>query len=449
MSIEAARFPRLGLAPLETRGLDQRESALARAIYGQVLRRWLTLEWVLGWALDRPLGVIEPPLRAVLLAGSAQILLLDRVPDHAAIFESVQWAKRRVRPGAGGLVNAVLRRIAGLRGADGRDTTGAGGQAWSDRRDAIPRADGSAVVLGAEVLPEDEWVRLSVASSCPPLLLDHWRASFGPERARVLALHSICEPPVILNVAHVRPDQYGPVPGDLLGTHEADGSRVFVGDRAALLGLLGARDDVWVQDPGSSRAVEAIGSPGEGFDPRLIVDLCAGRGTKTRQLAAGWGGAKVLATDADERRVEELRAVFAGHERVKAMAMDRVLREAGGRTDLVLLDVPCSNTGVLPRRVEARYRFGGEATDRLIREQRRILDAGGSLMAPGARLAYSTCSLNPAENADQARWVARRHGLRLVRQHEHQPTGVPGDEPGRYSDGSFVAVLESGGRVGR
>src|SRR5690606_35613410 len=96
LAAQAARFPTLDITPLDSAGLDGREQALAHAIYDAALRRWLTLEAVLNSFLKRPLRAAEPAAQAALLAGAAQILLLDRIPEHAAIDESVRWVKRGV-----------------------------------------------------------------------------------------------------------------------------------------------------------------------------------------------------------------------------------------------------------------------------------------------------------------------------------------------------------------
>src|SRR5687767_2670918 len=112
---QARTFPELEIAPLDTAGLDGRDAALARAIDHAVVRRWLTLQAIIQKELSRPWEQVEPKLQASLLVGAAQLLLLDRLPDHAVINETVEWAKRRVRSKAGGLINAVLRKIAGLR----------------------------------------------------------------------------------------------------------------------------------------------------------------------------------------------------------------------------------------------------------------------------------------------------------------------------------------------
>lgn len=97
---QAARWPRLDLAPMEVEGVDSRDAALAHAIVDVVNRRWLTLRYLLQLKVTQPFDALEAPLKAALLAGTAQILLLDRIPAYAAIDHAVEWCKHRVRRGA-------------------------------------------------------------------------------------------------------------------------------------------------------------------------------------------------------------------------------------------------------------------------------------------------------------------------------------------------------------
>jgi hypothetical protein len=98
----AEAWPRLDPPRDELPELDPRDAALARMIERQAVRRWLTLKTLLERQLTRPWAKVEFPLQAALLGGAAQLFLMDRIPEHAAVDETVEWAKRRLRPGAGG-----------------------------------------------------------------------------------------------------------------------------------------------------------------------------------------------------------------------------------------------------------------------------------------------------------------------------------------------------------
>jgi 16S rRNA (cytosine967-C5)-methyltransferase len=174
--------------------------------------------------------------------------------------------------------------------------------------------------------------------------------------------------------------------------------------------------------------------------PDLIVEVCAGRGTKTRQLAQVHPQARIVASDASPHRLAGLRELFGGHDRVLVVEPDGLL-EYAGRADLVVVDPPCSNTAVLARRVEAKYRFGPTTLRQLEELQRQITADAIRLLARSGILLYSTCSLEPQENERQIEWAQRWHGLHPDRRISRPPQGQPGDPPGRYRDGCFFGLL--------
>lgn len=423
LAVQAARFPRLSLEPPSFDALSPRDASFANALYTSVISRWLTLRAVVESQLDRPFRHVEPPVQAALLVGTAQLLLLS-VPDHAAIHESVEWAKREVRRGAGGLVNAVLRRIADLR--EGTQPE------WSGSRSELPLNSGGSLALSDPIFPDDELERLAVCTSHPLPLIERWHEAFGFEEARRLAWHDVLAPPVILNASHAAQ----PVEGATVHAHTDPGFLVFDGPQTALREMLAARDDVWVQDPASARPVGLITG-----EPRVIVDVCAGRGTKTRQLARRFPAAEIIASETDPARASALRSVFSRGGRVRVVAPSDLPEVAGKRVDLLVLDVPCSNTGVLARRAEARYRFSMKELDRLLRLQRGIVEQHMPLLNQDGSILYATCSLEREENEEQADWIARRHGLSVAAVERTMPASTPGDSPAQYRDGSFAALL--------
>ncbi len=427
---QVRRFPDLDLAPLDDASLDPREAAFAHALYDTTIERWLTLWYLVERFLDRPGHRVEPRASAALLAGAAQIFFLDRVPVHAAVNESVGWTKRIAGHSSSKLVNAVLRRLSLLLPKEQREYR----DAATDRLDELPMPDGRALVLAEPVLPDDALRRLSIATSHPIELIRAWSKRWSTQEARRLALHSLLPPPVILNTLHAAQ----PLPEGLV-PHSDAGHHVFTGSHSELVALLDRRRDLWVQDPGSALAIRAAAD----LKPDLIVDVCAGMGTKTRQLAATFPSARIIATDIDPPRLEVLRRSVDA-QRVQVIEPARLI-EFAGLADLVLLDVPCSNTGVLPRRAEARYRFDREHLEKLNAIQRQIMADAIRLVrgeSRHGRILYSTCSLDDSENEEQPRWACRWHGLRISRQHESLPRGRPGDPATAYSDGGYWALLE-------
>jgi 16S rRNA (cytosine967-C5)-methyltransferase len=226
---------------------------------------------------------------------------------------------------------------------------------------------------------------------------------------------------------------------DELEAHDEPGHAVFTGTHDALVSVLDRLPSVRVQDPSAAAAVGATAP----LQPRCIIDYCAGVGTKTRQLAALHHDAEIIATDVNERRFETLRATFANHPRVCVVEHSSIM-SCAGRADLLVLDVPCSNTGVLARRFEAKYRFSATSLNDLTQVQRQIIADALPLLADDGRLLYSTCSLEAEENERQAEWIIKWHRLRTASASRRRPSGEPGGPPRHYQDGGYFALLEHG-----
>lgn len=462
---QAARFPDLDLRQLKVSDrAAPRDAALAHAIADAATTRWLTLACCIARFSAQPWEEIEPALQGALLGGAAQVLMLDRVPAYAAIDHAVQWSKVNVRAGAAGLTNAVLRRVAALRLPPERQ--GAPAQ-WDGQRDALPLAGGGVLCLAEPVLPEPAHARLGLATSHPRAIVEAWAGALGPTPEGELALrrrclHTLAQPPIIVNAAHAAPGQLPDRP-DLFRRHGSPGHLVFLGATEQLAEVLGTSGSLWVQDPASSDVVTRLAAhcAATGRRPKVIADLCAGQGTKTRQLAACFPDAELLATDTDDRRREVLQETArtieharAGPRGAGAAAPVRVLRPEelllahARRADIVLLDVPCSNSGVLPRRPEARYRFSPASLAELVELQRAIIVQGAGVLAgPGSLLVYSTCSLERQENSAQAAWAcagppAPGVRLKLLAEHQTLPAGLPGGDAAEYHDGAYSAFLE-------
>lgn len=457
------RFPDLDLCGVDTSRLDPRDAALAHAIYDTVLRRWITIQYIIENYLESEWKLIDPRVRAALMCGAAQILFMDRLPSHAVVADSVEWVKAQAGPRAGGMVNAILRRVDELvwrnstpgeevEAIDPEEDPEAFAEAmrasfkpgatppmpsddrgrrekWTDRRDELPLPDGGAIALTAQVLPKDPDHRLALATSHPLELIRAWNKSIDRREVRRLALHGLVAPATVLNTAHAT----APLPEELV-PHAAPGHHLWTGSHERLSELMRTRTDIWVQDPASSLAVQSVAD----LKPQTVFDMCAGLGTKTRQLAAAFPDATIYASDKDKGRFEKLKAMFAGHPRVKVLDWPRdgasgFTLEFAGKIDLILLDVPCSNTGVLARRIEARYRVDPKRTEELAAIQRQLIaDAlpllrrGADAMQGGAVIVYSTCSLDPTENEEQAKWAARWHGLDIARERRRMPEGGVG-----------------------
>lgn len=407
-------------------GLAPRDAALAIAIEQAVIRYWNALVVVIQQHLSRPWIEVEHGLQAALLAGSAQLLLMDKIPDHAAINESVEWAKINIRPKAGGFVNAVLRRVMEMRAEIVP-------QIDNSSRSELPLPDGRAVRFTKDVFSADPLQRLAEQTSHPPALLQNWSDRFGREQALQLALHSLIQPPII--ITGIDPAAAAELTTTLL-PHDNPGSFVFTGEHSQLLDILSRHPNARVQDPTTALSMEATAS----LKPKTIIDYCAGRGTKSRQLALLHPTAKIIATDINNDRRSELQMQFSQHRTVTVAEPDQLLRRAG-IADLLVLDVPCSNSGVFARRLEAKHRISPESLRSLADLQKQIIADSIPLLRPTGRLLYCTCSIEPMENEDVVAWLNKWHGFDVSLSQTKLPEGVPGDASTRYKDGGFFALL--------
>lgn len=449
---QAERFPDLDPAPLRDDGLPPRDAAFAHAVYDAAIRRWLTLAHILSLKLRQPFHEQKPGVQAVLLAGATQLLLMDKVPPHAAINEAVNWAKVRLSGSIAGMVNGVLRNLVRMvltdRAQGDELAQPVRRAAWSGARAELPLSDGRALVFKQDVFPEESFDHLGLATSCPPELFEHWTTQFegeeGEPALRAQMLHLLSEPPTILNVAFAAPETLAALSAGtppLTSAHDSPHARVWHGPRQELGPFLAKHPEVWVQDAASAHVVNALMVASPSLPPGPMVDLCAGQGTKTRHLAHAFPGRQIIATDVDPPRLESLRRINLPN--VKVVSPEEIA-EAGRGAALVLADVPCSNSGVLARRPEAKYRWSAEQTERLVGVQQEILTQALAMLAPGGLLAYSTCSIDDAENHDQAIWAAKALGLTLEHEETLLPSGVPGESWSRYRDGSYAAWLRRG-----
>jgi 16S rRNA (cytosine967-C5)-methyltransferase len=460
---QVPRFPKLAFdardARIEANGahLDARDAALADAIEQCTLRHWLAIECVVRAHVQRPWLTVQPPLRAALMTGAAQLLFFDRLPAHAVVDEAVGWAKAELHRGAAGMVNAVLRAVAALRSGaqeapDPAHAADPGSLArWSGRRDALPADDGRVIMLGREILPADPAERLSVQTSHARALIAHWRQTLGADRALAVAAHGLFRPPTVVAL----PDAAAGAGGSAapayehMSPHREPGFAVWTGSHDALERWLAAHPSARVQDPASAAAVTSMAAHCALRDerPRRILDACAGRGTKTVQLARAFPESEIVATDPDAQRMRALRSRCAPFANVRVVDTDD-LGTLVGTIDIALLDVPCTNTGTLARRLEARYRWSDDELRALRRMQREIAEHHAALLdrsvAGRAAILWSTCSVDPAENREQASWIAQMSRGTIEMESMRWPTGAPGSAAASYADGSYHALVRLG-----
>ena len=415
---EFKRFPDIGIKPLDVSSLDPREASLARAIDHAIHRRWISLTTLIGHASDRIVHKLDAPVGATLLVATAQLMLLDRIPDHAVINCAVDWVRKNGHPRATGFVNAVLRNITRLR----KEIIE---KAIAGEADHFLRSDGSAWKLTEPVFKDS----IDYQTGFPRKSWKRLVGEFGEKNATTIAIGSLAEAPIIVTVP-----EGNELPSDIQPHEEPQFGVVPQG--VDIASLFFAQQNLRAQDPTSANALALIAD----LNPKRILDLCAGRGTKTKQLRTLFPDAMIAATEPNEVRRAFLEEI--------AVPLNINVYTSGedGPTepfDLVVVDAPCSNSGVFSRRPEARYRYDKKHIDSLVDLQQEILQDGRSILGNKGYLLYATCSIDPAENTSQVEWLIQHQRLELVSEKTTMPSGYPGSDPTKWHDGGFAALLQA------
>jgi 16S rRNA (cytosine967-C5)-methyltransferase len=377
----------------QRRMLSSADRALLQAILFGVLRHRRVLDHWIGKLRH---GKLDADTRDILRVGLCQILILN-IPDHAAVNETVEAGKTSVRP----LINAVLRKAISSR------------KRLMEELDDMPPA---------------------VLHSHPDWLYNRFRKSFGKETAIAIMEwdNQPAETFFRLNPLAAAPEE---IPGEALD--HAPGYFELTGKLPTQL-LAGGK--LYIQDPATRHSVELLNpQPGE-----RILDACAAPGGKAFLIAAALGGgAGLTCTDSNEKRLPRLEENLSRlHIQADEISVHDWRKPAPerfhGAFDAILLDVPCSNTGVIRRRVDVRWRLQPSDIDDLAVIQTEILNNALPCLKPGGRIVYSTCSIEDTENTDLVKAFAVTHGLKLRKTVRILPT-----EHG--TDGAFAAVLKVAG----
>ena len=351
----AAQLPRLP---------DPRDRALVEAAVMAALREHGRYADALSQWMAKPPGERDGILRALLYVGFAQIEVM-RLPAHAAVDATVEAARSLGRARQAGMVNALLRRAL---------------------REPIPAAHGDAAWprwLAArirEAWPDDAEAIFAASSAVPPMWLRvNPRAGSRDGYAGELSA---------ANIAHR-------VPANL-----AD---AILLDAAVPVDALPGFESgtVSVQDGSAQRLADALELPANA----RVLDACAAPGGKAAHLLERHPDARILAMDIDERRVRRMREGFArlGHD-IETRAADATSPETwwdGEAFDAIVIDAPCSATGIVRRQPDILLHRRESDITSLGGLQSRLLDAAWAMLKPGGTLLYATCSILPDENAVQ------------------------------------------------
>ncbi|MGH9435027.1 MAG: 16S rRNA (cytosine(967)-C(5))-methyltransferase RsmB [Terriglobia bacterium] len=407
-AVELLQSPRVS-------GLSDADRRLTTALVMGVLRWRGDLDFQIENLSSRPLSYFDSEVLAILRLGIYQLRHLENVPAHAAVHESVEMVKIARKRSAAGLVNAVLRKC--------------------KRLDLQRAADGEYLESSRRSVPG--WMR------------ERWRQNFGGAAADSIVLASQSVPRTCLRLtgaAASREDVQRELRDDGVETEPGTVARraLWVTSGNVLSSAAWRDGRVVIQDEVSQRVAELV-SPLPG---QTVLDLCAAPGIKSGQIADDLRAGTYVACDRSPRRLRTMESILraqwpAGVRRYAVLADAAEPLPFALRFDRVLVDAPCSGTGTLSRNPEIKWRLRSEDILRLAAAQCRMLQNGLTALAPGGRLVYATCSLEPEENEQVvAKAVASYAGYRQLRRSELRlpaPPIVPADMPDELFDdaGSF------------
>ena len=393
--------------------LPTADRALCQEIVYGVVRWQATLDWLIA----RKTGgrKQKPALQDLLRLGLYQIFWLDRIPGHAAVNETVELAKRNDFGAQAGFVNAVLRGFLREAGAT------------------------------KKLLAELKISQPALGWSHPEWLVERWQKRRGVEKTMALLEWNNTPPKTFARANALKTDagkllekwRDENVEYDFVRREQLEENLVFELKSHPPLAKLESFRQGWfyIQDPSTLLAVRKLGAqPGE-----TILDLCAAPGGKTTFLAQLMNNqGRIVAVDNSRERLKLLQENCA---RLGATCVETILPstlnpQPSTGFDRILVDAPCSNTGVMRRRVDLRWRIQPKEIQRLRDQQLDLLKQAASLVKSGGVLVYSTCSLEPEENAEVVKQFSNEQAeFRLDYEHELLPFVD-------NVDGAFVARLE-------
>jgi 16S rRNA (cytosine967-C5)-methyltransferase len=345
--------------------LSSADHGLATELVMGTLRWRSLLDKSIAEHSSQKLARLDSEVLTALRLAAYQLLFLDRVPDRAAVHESVELVKRAKKRSAVPFVNAILRKFGGV----------------------ARNLDSALGILNANTSSG-----LAEVSAHPLWLVERWIKQFGFEATRQACTYDQRIPETTISVIgatiadELRSHKIQLSPGHLL----TSAHRVVVGD---LTGTRAFREGrVVIQDEASQLVSLLVGQG------KKMLDCCAAPGGKTRTLAERNPSASVVAMELHPHRARMLRKLVTATN-VQVVAADARNLPTTALFDRVLVDVPCSGTGTLARNPEIKWRLKLEDLADLQARQLAILQSAMRRVSPGGRVVYSTCSLETEENS--------------------------------------------------
>ena len=380
-------------------------------VFGTIRNR-AAIDKVIAEFSGRLVERIQPELLNIIRVASFELVYCPQTPEYSIVNEAVNMAKALARKKQTGFVNAVLRQI--TRHIKNRQIS----LSQTDLRRALPQNISTGCQFDKDILPDPQTSPaeyFSIVFSLPEWLVTDWLNEFSEEQVRQICFASNRRPSIYIrpNTLRTTTEEIAekfhqadidfdivsnviPAEAGIKESSDADNSIIRLKSPKAITELPGFKEGLFaVQD-----ITAAL--PARLLNPRpdwKILDLCAAPGTKTTQLAElTEDSAKIIATDIDAERLKSVNENTArlGITCVNILQYEQILNST---FDAVLLDVPCSNTGVLAKRIEVRYRVNPKAVKELAKTQASLLAAAAKMLKPKGRICYSTCSIQKAENS--------------------------------------------------
>lgn len=390
--------------------LNGSDRSLASALFYGVLDRRLTIDYILSFYIKTPLKKLKPLTYQALSIAVYQIYFMDRIPDSAAVNESVNIVKFSKEKYNFSFVNAVLRSI----------------------------------IRNPVEIPKDESIKaLSIRYSCPEDIVESFICDYGKENAEKILGAALTKPSITVRVNELRcsrdelmvlleKENVSAKPNPLSSSAlDIEGSVDIGALNAYKQGLF------HVQDIASQLSVELLDAlPGE-----KIADLCAAPGGKSFTAAECMkNSGQLFSYDIYQKKIELIRsgAKRLGLSIIKPALADATVKSNEADFDAVICDVPCSGLGVIRRKPEIKYK-GIQDFSELEKTQRTILENAASMLKSGGRLLYSTCTLRRAENDAQIQFFLDKHSGYAL---EYNRTFMPQND---LSDGFYCALIKKAG----
>lgn len=413
--------------------LTSEDRRLAREIVAGVIRRKATLDALISANVRRPRENTEESLWLLLRMGTYELAFLDRIPAHASVNETTELARFLRRPRWTGFLNGTLRSISRGLTEDFTERPAA---------NAFPVTPGQYRPCAEAWFPDPQTHPadyFAAAFSFPHWLTERWQRELSFDELIALGFWFNTPSPLMLRVNPLKTSRE-----ELLKTFPEQAIPATAAELAQAIELTKSQNitelpgfaegHFTVQDLTAMKAVDLLNpQPGE-----TVWDLCAAPGTKTTAIAERMQNqGRVVATDINPARltlIEENRSRL-GLDAIEVQAISSTGEDfPAGPFDAVLVDVPCSNTGVLGKRPEARWRLRPQDFEELPVIQRQLLEAACQRVKQGGRVVYSTCSIEPEENQILVEaFLSCRPDWELLEQHTHWP--------GQPADGGYSALL--------